>query len=249
MPRPAAHPAVTRFADPLALAALFDHLPDVVFFVKDLAGRYLAVNPTLVARLGLKRGEELIGRTAADVFPSPLGESYRRQDLAIVRSGRPLLDRLELHLYPSGTTGWCLTHKYPLAGPDGATIGLCGISRDLHAPSDRSDEYRRLAGALERIHADFREPLTIADLAGDAGLSAYQFDRRVRRLFGVSAGQLLDKVRLDEAVRLLRETAQPIATVALAVGYGDQSAFARRFRQSSGLTPRQFRTAAGGGPG
>ncbi|HEX8914636.1 MAG TPA: AraC family transcriptional regulator [Humisphaera sp.] len=232
-----------RVADPLALAPLFDRLPDIVFFVKDAAGRYAAVNQTLVDRLRARTKAALLGRTAADVFPAPLGESYRRQDLAIARSGRPLLDRLELHVYPSGATGWCLTHKLPLAGADGRVVGVCGLSRDLAAPAGESDEYRGLAGALDRLHADFAEPITIPDLARSAGLSPYQFDRRVRKLFGLSAGQLLDKVRLDEAVRLLRETDEPVAAVALACGYGDQSAFARRFRQSTGLTPREFRNA------
>ena len=54
---------------------LFDCLPDVVFFAKDTAGRYLAVNRTLVQRLGLKEKADLIGRTASDVFPAPLGQA------------------------------------------------------------------------------------------------------------------------------------------------------------------------------
>ena len=48
--------------------ALFDHIPDVVFFIKDREGRYLVVNQTLVTRCGRQHKSELIGKTAAD-FP------------------------------------------------------------------------------------------------------------------------------------------------------------------------------------
>jgi AraC-like DNA-binding protein len=52
---------------------LFDRLPDVVFFIKDTAGRYVAVNETLVRRLGLSGKANLLGRTTCDLFPAPLG--------------------------------------------------------------------------------------------------------------------------------------------------------------------------------
>ena len=52
---------------------LFDRVPDVVYFVKDLGGRYVVVNQTLVERCGRRDKTELLGRTAKDVFPSPLG--------------------------------------------------------------------------------------------------------------------------------------------------------------------------------
>ncbi|MES2311749.1 MAG: PAS domain-containing protein, partial [Pseudomonadota bacterium] len=51
------------------LQVLFDALPDVVFFVKDHAGRYTHANLTLVRRLGLKRREEVIGHSVTELFP------------------------------------------------------------------------------------------------------------------------------------------------------------------------------------
>ena len=73
---------MTRPVDPLvALAdcgiaeALFDLVPDVVFFVKDGAGRYLRVNHTLVARCGRKAKAEVIGKTGGAFFPAELAEA------------------------------------------------------------------------------------------------------------------------------------------------------------------------------
>lgn len=50
------------------LEALLDALPDVVFFIKDTAGRYTHANLTLVRRLGLKRRDEVIGRSVTELF-------------------------------------------------------------------------------------------------------------------------------------------------------------------------------------
>ena len=55
---------------------LFDRIPGVVFFVKDRGGRYEMVNQTLVARCGRLAKDELLGRTAREVFPSPLGDRF-----------------------------------------------------------------------------------------------------------------------------------------------------------------------------
>ena len=59
------------------LEPLFDVLPDVVFFVKDMEGRYTHANFTLVRRLGLKQRSDVIGREVTELFPSAMGGSYR----------------------------------------------------------------------------------------------------------------------------------------------------------------------------
>jgi hypothetical protein len=46
-------------------------------------------------------------------------------------------------------------------------------------------------------------------------------------------------------VRLLLETDDPIATIALECGYTDQSAFTRQFRQTLGMSPSKYRSAHG----
>ena len=91
-----AEPVETERALAAALTAveLFDRLPDVVFFVKNTAGAYVEANRTLVRRLGLREKAELLGRTARDVFPAPLGERYLAQDLAVCRNGREIADLL-----------------------------------------------------------------------------------------------------------------------------------------------------------
>jgi AraC-like DNA-binding protein len=222
-----------------AMAELMDRLPNVVFFAKDAAGRYVAANETLLRRLGLARPDELLGQTAMDLFPAPLGRRYLDQDLAVARSGRPIEDLLELHLYPDHREGWCLTTKLPVRDAAGAIVGLVGTSRDVYAPA--SESLADLAGAVRRIHTAYDEPLRVEELAVLARLSEYQFGRRIKTLFGITPAQLVIKTRLDAARRLLSDSAEPVAAIALACGYCDQSAFTRQFKAAVGLTPLEYR--------
>jgi PAS domain S-box-containing protein len=220
---------------------LFDHIADTVYFVKDTAGRYAAVNQTLVARCGLAAKAELLGRTAREVFPEPLGQRYLEQDLQVCTSGEPLTDLLELHLYPAGGEGWCMTDKVPVRDADSAIIGLVGVSRDLRAPGDDAG-FAELSQAVAHLREHFAEPLRVEDMALAAGLSPYQLNRRLRAVFGLTAGQLLAKTRIDAATHLLRDTELPVAEIAIRCGYCDQSAFSRQFRAAAGLTPGQYRS-------
>ncbi len=233
-----------ELASPFTGEALFDRLSDLTFFIKNLRGEYVVVNQELVSRCGRREKRELLGRKADEVFPAPLGQSYRAQDERLLRTGHPILNQLELQLYHSGRLGWCLTNKLPLHGRDDRVVGLVGISKDLHAPNDRGADYSALATVVEHIQTQFSEPLRIADLARRAGLSPYQLDQRIRKIFQITTGQFILKIRMDAAVQRLRETADPVASIALDCGYSDQSAFTRQFRQTVGMTPSEFRRTA-----
>jgi AraC-like DNA-binding protein len=234
---------------PLALLErLFDALPDVVFFAKDASGRYTHGNQTLLDRLRLTKRAQLIGRRADELFAGGLGERYREQDERVLRGGAEIVGQLELHLYPNRAPGWCLTHKLAWrepAPPGGdQVVGLVGLSRDLATPglshATPPATYARVARVVERLQRDYAEPLHIGELARAAGLSIAQLERHVMQLYRVTPRQLLARARLDGALALLGG-ADSIAAIAHACGYADHSAFARQFKRSTGLSPRDYR--------
>lgn len=228
-------------AQPFTGEALFDTLDDLVFFLKNERGEYVVVNKTLVARCGLKSKADLIGKTPEKVFPAPLGRSFGTQDRALLRSGRPMVNQLEKHLYSTGESGWCLTTKVPIRDASGHVIGLAGISRDLYPVKKDADGYDHVAAALQYLQEHLDGPLTLAQVAEVAGLSPFQLDQRIRKIFHLPTSQLIRKYRLDAAIDLLQSTDSPISTIALKCGYCDQSAFTRQFKQTTGLTPGQYR--------
>jgi AraC-like DNA-binding protein len=231
----------SQLAEPFTGEALFDCLPDLVFFIKNLRCQYVVVNQTLVERCGRRTKNELIGRRADELFPPPLGKNYRTQDESVLRSGLAILNRLELHFYPSGGRGWCLTNKLPLCNSRGKAVGLVGISKDLRSANERGEDYSAVAKVVQHIQTSFSEPLRVKDLAARAGFSGYQFEQRIRKIFQITAGQFIQKTRMEAAVKRLRETNDSIASVALDCGYSDQSAFTRQFREIVGLPPSVYR--------
>lgn len=230
----------------LPVDRLFDGVPDMVFFVKDADGRYVMANDTLAARCGLADRRDALGRCASELFPPPLGEAFADQDRRILAQGAAIHDHLEMHLYPGGRRGWCLTQKQAVRAPDGRIIGVCGISRDLHVPDGGDAGLQGVSAAVERIRKHFDEPLRLPDLAALAGMSVYQLDRRIRALFRISAGQFLVKTRIDAACRMLVGGTEPVVRIALDCGYSDQSAFSRQFKQTTGMSPLAYRRSRGG---
>lgn len=224
------------------LVPMLDVIPNATVFIKDTQARYVLANRTLVQRCGLKRLQPLLGKTSAEVFPAQLGPGYTEQDRRVLQDGRGLEDQLELHLYGSREPGWCLTHKWPLYSCGGAIIGLAGISVDLQAASETHPAYQRLAAVDAHIRAHFNRRVSLGELTAIAGISVAQLERYCKRVFHLTPRQMIQKVRLEHAQRLLHGTL-PITDVALQCGYTDHSAFTRQFKASTGFTPRQYRQA------
>ena len=219
--------------------ALFDRLPDVVYFSKDTEGRYTHANQTLLQRLGLPDLKALKGKTAAEVFPAQLGEHYWQQDLQVIRSGTSMVDMLERHLFPNGQSGWCLSVKHAVR--EGGTVrGIVGISRDLKGPSTQSPVYQRLAGSLAWARQHCTDPVSVADLAQHAKLSVAQLERHVLTLLQLTPSRWLLSLRLEYALGQLASD-RTVAQIGLDSGFTDHSAFSRAFRRHVGISPSDFR--------
>ncbi|RAO77506.1 AraC family transcriptional regulator [Dyella jiangningensis] len=223
------------------LEALFDALPDVVFFVKDGDGRYTHANLTLVRRLGLKHRSDVIGRDVTELFPQSLGGSYATQDQRVLE-GEVIENQLEVHMFPNRVPGWCLTCKRPLR-QRGEVQGIVGISRDLGKPDGRHPTYVRLRRVLAHLQEHYAEGVRVAKLAELADLSVAQLERHFRKVFQLTPQQLQTKLRIEEAMRRLHGQ-DSVAAIGLACGFADQSAFARQFKATVGMTPRDYRALA-----
>lgn len=224
------------------LEQLFDHTPDMAFFVKDPAGRYLAVNHALVERHGLKSKADLLGRRPCDVCPGEFGRIPTDQDAEVLHTGRPIVERLELHWYSPHKPGWCLTTKLPRRNAAGRIIGLMGISKDVRSPIGPLEIPPGVAAALGRLETSYADPITAGQLARTARLPAARFARIIKRIFGLTPIQLISKTRLAAASQLLRDTDRSVARIAFECGFGDHSAFTRAFRSAMGATPSEFRS-------
>lgn len=97
----------------------------------------------------------------------------------------------------------------------------------------------------EHVEAALGETIRLDDLARLAGLSPFHFQRMFRETFGLSPHAFTRRRRVERARDLLR-AGEPVAEIAAACGFGDQSHFTRVFKSETGLTPAAYRAALRG---
>ncbi len=85
--------------------------------------------------------------------------------------------------------------------------------------------------------------LTPGGVAKGLGRSLDHLNRQLQSELGMTVGGLLQRMRLEEASRALRETERPVGEIAAGIGMDDQNYFARWFRHHTGQTPTRWRAA------
>ena len=98
-----------------------------------------------------------------------------------------------------------------------------------------------LLRAIERLRSDSDADVSLAALASDAGLSRFHFCRAFKESTGLSPHAWLRHHRLEQAMNMLRDTDASVVSVAAALGYASQTAFAAAFRKLTGETPSDWR--------
>lgn len=100
-------------------------------------------------------------------------------------------------------------------------------------------ERHALDRVVECMRERFRDRLELADLAGVAGVTVFQLIELFRRATGLTPHAFLIQLRLSAARRELSHGA-PLAEVAIATGFYDQSALTKHFKRAYGITPGQY---------
>jgi PAS domain S-box-containing protein len=112
------------------LRSVLDNIPDRIYF-KDTESRFVQCNRAVARRLGVKTWEQVIGKTDFDFYPREKAEEFHRDEQKIIKSGQPLLDKIEQVTMPDGKITWSSITKVPLRDEGGKVIGLVGISRNI----------------------------------------------------------------------------------------------------------------------
>ena len=156
---------------------------------------------------------------------------------AFTRPAVPPLPRVAALLKPllSGVEGFALeeTALAVVAAVQGALGG--------RAPAPAPRERDRAVAAARYIETHAAEPLTLAAVAREVGLSPFHFLRSFQRAIGITPHQYLVRTRLTRAITLLADTTMPVTEAAYEAGWADLSNFIRTFRRDVGCSPREFR--------
>ncbi len=219
---------------------LFEYLPDVIFFVKDLKSRIMMCNSTFLRFQGAKSLLDVLGKNSYDFFPKALADEFIKDDIAVMGSGKALIDRVELTI-DEGVISWFSTTKIPLYGHCGQVTGLMGISRNLRKADSSLNPFQKMLPVIDYIKENHAKEINISDLASICHLSESQFRRRFKQLFRFSPLQFILRIRIESACKLLQTSSLNISEIADRCGFQDQNYLARQFRQHMGLSPSAYR--------
>ncbi|MFG0674161.1 helix-turn-helix domain-containing protein [Delftia sp. WSY_7] len=118
----------------------------------------------------------------------------------------------------------------------------CVDARDVpHAPIPRIDALRPVyRPVLERMAAEFAQPLSIAQLARMTRRTPLRFLREFSQLLGMTPHAYLVETRIQAARSMMRADADSLACIAHDCGFSHQSHMGAAFRKHLGLTPSQY---------
>ncbi len=223
------------------IIGMFSGLENVCFFMKDRESRFMGANTLELEKMGVATEADVIGKSDYDFFPRHMIALYHADDQRVMETGEPIQRRIEPVSNPDGSVSWHVTSKFPLLDLEGRCVGLAGIMQDLDRGARSWRPHRRMSKVLDYIAEHYSEPLTIKTLAGVAGLSISQFDRRFRKALGWTPSRFLIRYRLTRASQLLVGGDFTIGRVAAESGFYDHSHFTREFRKMFGISPGRYR--------
>lgn len=194
------------------LRAAFMQSPDLQY-VKLPDSRFAAVNNAVLEYHGFHDPRELIGKTDFDLTGPERAAELLREEQVLVETGVPIDDRIEVLSDLAGRQVWFSTSKVPLHSPDGETIGIAGVTRDVTAEKRLEAEVVESRNQLSYVLSEMSDGVAMYDrdrtlvYCNEQYRSVFPLTAHVRRP-GVNLRDIL-----REAVRTGEEKLDPGADV------------------------------------
>ncbi|HEX4343769.1 MAG TPA: PAS domain-containing sensor histidine kinase [Verrucomicrobiae bacterium] len=222
--------------------ALMENFPDSIYF-KDLQSRFVRVSKSKAGKtLKLLAGtpqeqqvaekpsgqmadveefeKQIIGKTDFDFLPREFAEVMFQEEQEIIRTGKPLLMKLDQAVFSDGKKGWYFSTKLPWRDREGKIIGTFGTTKDITV-------FKEAEAKLEQVH---KELLIASRQAGMAEVASNVLHNvgNVLNSVNVSATLAADIARkskvsgLAKAVSLLEEHSEDLGGFMTADPKGQQ---------------------------
>lgn len=190
------------------LHTLLNNLPDRIYF-KDARSRFIRISKAVWEQFKIASPKEAIGKTDFDFFAPEHAAIAIKDEQEIMRTGQPILGKVEKEILPDGTVTWAFTSKFPLKDKRGRIVGNFGISRDITERKRAEEELQRANGELALKQEQLQEALTELQASHEA-IKAAQF-------------QLIQAEKMQSVGRLAagvaHEVKNPLAILRMGIDY------------------------------
>ncbi len=179
------------------LRLLMDNSPDCIYF-KDEKSRFIRCSRAMWERAGMKP-EEIVGKTDFDLYSEEHARPAFEDEQAIIRSGQPVIGKIEKEVFKDGRETWALTSKMPLRNEAGRMIGTLGISKDITA-------IKEAEAKLGEVHRQLVESSRLAGMA-EVATSVLHNVGNVLNSVNISSSLVADKVHKSKVANLAKAAA------------------------------------------
>ena len=204
------HEAVFDSLSDESKAMMLDVLSSTVSFsiyFKDTAGRHIWINDHMVESLKgrnhrdwggvyVRGREDILGKTDAEVYGTPGGRITYEDDMKVIETGEPIIEKEESS-DDGSTTQWRSTTKAPWRDENGTIVGLVGMTVNIFE-AKRKEKLEEFASVVSH---DLRNPLTVA--SGNLALAREENEtEHLRR-----AAESLDHINtlIDDVLTIARD--------------------------------------------
>lgn len=132
------------------LDSLLANSLDFIYF-KDRQSRFIRCSRSMLEHVGLADPGALKGRTDFDCYAEEHARPAYEDEQEIIRTGKPIIGKLEKETHPDGRVTWALTNKMPWRDGDGKIVGTFGISKDVTALKQAEAEVAETSILLETL--------------------------------------------------------------------------------------------------
>ncbi|MEM8867849.1 MAG: PAS domain-containing protein, partial [Verrucomicrobiota bacterium] len=137
---------------------LMEQTADYIY-IKDCQGRFIAVSQALADMQNVEDRKAIEGKTDFNFLTEENAELAYKDEQEIIRTDKPIINKIEKEVWPDGKVTWVSTSKAPLHLTSGKTAGVLGITRDVTteviARKKLADSERQLREQNDIMRSDY----------------------------------------------------------------------------------------------
>jgi PAS domain S-box-containing protein len=134
--------------------ALMDNVPEFIYF-KDQKSKFIRNSTSHARQFGFSTGTEISGKSDFDFFADEHARPAYNDEQKIIRTGKPIINRIERKVRKDGSVSWVSTSKMPLRNKQGKIVGTFGISKDITDIKNMEFEIKRKLEENENMKKEF----------------------------------------------------------------------------------------------
>ncbi|UCH13072.1 MAG: PAS domain-containing protein, partial [Bacteroidales bacterium] len=144
---------VDLFKETALLNNLMNFSPDYIYF-KDKQSKFIRISKTMAKSFGFKKPEDAVGKSDFDLFTDEHARPAYNDEMQIIKTGKPIVDKIEKETRSDGRVTWVTTTKMPLINEKGETIGTFGVSSDVTKVKNLELKANEVEEKSRQLHDD-----------------------------------------------------------------------------------------------